>query len=439
MSRITQFYRQLKRRRVIRTAVVYVALVWGALQVADLLAEAEFITEQLVRWLIFAALVGFPLTLVLSWFFETPWRERKSLSVLGDIAIILAIAVGAGLLAWQQYFTSFSRPTLAILTIEATDTRPDTPAFGAVLSAALRTALSTRNEIRVIELESSQHAALQDRPIHQRAEVLRADYLLAGTLNQGDDTIRINLQLFDSEGKLTWSERYEDALVDLTPALARIFNDLWDQLPLPPEALEVAREVLSGCPYPRETEAVRALVESARAEHPPEQIINELSKAIERLSGNGMLHLARAHAYLRQLSAAPLHRHPILNRLAMQDFQRMEELCPAHPAPGLARLHTTRALEASPDELESTLADYPNDARIRIQAARIYVQQDQPEAALAMSAAALKLDPLSTTAVCAHAELREAEGLERAAEGVRYANPLVGTAVLDCGQGPVMQ
>ena len=142
MPRLSEFYRQLKQRRVIRTGIVYAALVWGALQVADLLAEAGFIQERLVQWLIFTALVGFPLALILSWFYETPWRERKGLSVLGDIAIIIAIAVGVFLLAWQQFFTSFTRPTLAILALEATDTRADTPALGQHISENLRTALA---------------------------------------------------------------------------------------------------------------------------------------------------------------------------------------------------------------------------------------------------------------------------------------------------------
>ncbi len=49
---LSKFYEQLKRRRVIRAAVIYAALLWAILQVADLLAEAEIVSGSVVRWVI---------------------------------------------------------------------------------------------------------------------------------------------------------------------------------------------------------------------------------------------------------------------------------------------------------------------------------------------------------------------------------------------------
>ena len=111
----TDVYQQLRRRRVIRTAIVYLALAWLALQVADLLADSDIVSDSFVRWLIFAGIVGFPLVLVLSWVYEAPWRERKWIAVAGDAGIILAIAIAASVLAWQQWMTSYTRPTTQIL------------------------------------------------------------------------------------------------------------------------------------------------------------------------------------------------------------------------------------------------------------------------------------------------------------------------------------
>ena len=91
MSRWQAIYEQLKNRRVIRTGVLYLALFWGVFEVADLLAGAEMISEELVRWLLLGGVLGFPAVLVLSWFYETPWRERRWLSVLGDVGVILGM------------------------------------------------------------------------------------------------------------------------------------------------------------------------------------------------------------------------------------------------------------------------------------------------------------------------------------------------------------
>ena len=52
------FLTELRKRRVIRAALIYVALLWIALQAADLLAGAGMIPEQLVRWLILLGVIG---------------------------------------------------------------------------------------------------------------------------------------------------------------------------------------------------------------------------------------------------------------------------------------------------------------------------------------------------------------------------------------------
>ena len=88
--------------------MLYLALFWGLVEIADLLAGAEMISEDVVRWLLLGGVVGFPLMLVLSWFFESPWKKRSWFSVLGDVSVIIVIAVGAFLFARDQFVTSFN-------------------------------------------------------------------------------------------------------------------------------------------------------------------------------------------------------------------------------------------------------------------------------------------------------------------------------------------
>ncbi len=71
--------------------------------------------------------------------FYAQLKDRRVIrAVLGDVAIILAVAVGAPLLAWQYWFTSFARPVLAVIRIEATDTRGDTADLAHHLAALFR-------------------------------------------------------------------------------------------------------------------------------------------------------------------------------------------------------------------------------------------------------------------------------------------------------------
>ena len=97
------------------------ATAYVALQVANIFEEAGFVSAQFVRGLILLGVGGLIVTILASWFLETPWKQKKWISVAGDVVIIVAVTLAAALFAWQQWFTSFSRPTVAVLKIEATD------------------------------------------------------------------------------------------------------------------------------------------------------------------------------------------------------------------------------------------------------------------------------------------------------------------------------
>ena len=125
-----------------------------------------------------------------------------------------AIGLAAALFAWQQWFTSFTRPTIAVLAIEATDLQPESDDLAAHLALRLRTALATRPEVRVIELASSQHASLEGLSIAEKIRRLGADYALTGTVAQAGSRIRLNVQLFGNDGQLAHGESFEDRLLD---------------------------------------------------------------------------------------------------------------------------------------------------------------------------------------------------------------------------------
>lgn len=402
MSRLGDLYRELRQRRVIRTAVVYAALVWGALQVADLLAGADFLSERSVRWMILVALVGFPVTLILSWFFETPWRERRGLSVLGDIAVIVAVAIGVSLLAWQQYFTSFARPTLAILPIEPTDTRADTGALGDYLASRLRAALSLQPELAVTELGSSLHPSLRDIGIAERAQRLQADLLLTGTLNQGaGETLRLNLQLFNAEAELAWSSQFDHHIEELAQLEGNALTGLWAALPLPPDTLAGARQTWMRCRYPAESEAIRTLVQADQQLLGPAESVQQLSGLIEHHASSGLLRLARARAFFRQRDAAPPARQPVYHNLGLQDLDHFEALCPGNRAARLERLRQNRAALATIDEFKAFLADYPNDASTLLGLAGAWLEEDKADKAMATARSAWELDPLNWDTACA--------------------------------------
>ncbi len=366
----------------IRATLIYVALLWVGLQAADLLAGAEMLSEQLVRWLILIGVAGLPVTILASWFLESPWKENRWTRVVGDLLIILAIMIAAAIFAWQQWFTSFTRPTVAMLRIEATDTREESKDLAAHLAQRFRIALATRPELRVVELSSSMHSDLEGQPLSEKAARLGANFLLAGTVAQNESMVRLNVQLYSSDGGLLHSETFEDSLLDQAQLQNRVLAEFWQHLPLPEKGLAQVRELIASCKYPGDRDAVLAIAAADNGEH-----TTDLVPFIATFDDAGMLQLAQSALLFGQLARAPAPRKPVLQQIAMQHLAVAETLCPTLPDVELLRFRHT--LDRRGDE--ELLLRHPSAAELYREAVN---QNSEPRRANAFAEEARHLDPL---------------------------------------------
>ncbi len=144
--------RELRRREVFRTAGLYVGICWIAIEAASVLLPAFEAPEWLLRALIIAAVIGFPVTVVLAWVYDVtdkgievqadptdtvvaPLGSRKT-----DFVVIGVLSVA---LVFSLYlnFTSTSGPAEEIapvsLLIADFDNRTGNPLFNGSLEQAL--------------------------------------------------------------------------------------------------------------------------------------------------------------------------------------------------------------------------------------------------------------------------------------------------------------
>lgn len=94
-SPLKTFYRELRRRKVFHTCFYYLLLCWGGLQVIDILFPLLDLDADLVsRYLFALAVLGFPITFTLAWFFQItregvsrsePFSERRVLENIAPI------------------------------------------------------------------------------------------------------------------------------------------------------------------------------------------------------------------------------------------------------------------------------------------------------------------------------------------------------------------
>ena len=110
------FLSELKRRNVLRAAVLYIGATWALAQGISQLTPALGLPEWITRWFLVAALIGFPFWIAFAWFYEfTPQGIRRESHVAPnesiaqstarklDFAIIGVLAIAVVLLA-SGYF-----------------------------------------------------------------------------------------------------------------------------------------------------------------------------------------------------------------------------------------------------------------------------------------------------------------------------------------------
>ena len=236
---------ELQRRRVLRTAALYIVGAWLAMQVADVVFPALGISEQAMRFVLFGAILGFPVALVFGWFYDLGAhgiRRTESadavasagaqalrrndyviLAALGFVVVaIVYSAIGnvveAPRHSWEQ--ESERQPMLAVLPFVATNASGESESFAAGVHDDLLTQLSKIQSIRVISRTSVMNYRNTVRNIREIGKALGADTILEGGVQSAGNRIRINAQLIDARtDEHIWAETYDRELT-----LANIFE-----------------------------------------------------------------------------------------------------------------------------------------------------------------------------------------------------------------------
>jgi TolB-like protein/Tfp pilus assembly protein PilF len=250
MSPQPSFFAELKRRNVLRAAVLYAGAVWALAQGISQLAPSVGLPDWTTRWFLAAAIIGFPFWLAFAWFYElTPTGlkreseikpEESTAAHIGkrfDRWIIAIMAVAIILLVTNTFVmhrdatstaTAADAKTVAIelakvpnksvavlpFTNESGD--PKQQYFVDGLSEELITDLIQVNGLKVIGKDSSfKFRDSKDTPA-QIGAALGVAHLIQGSVFQQGNRIRVTVALIRSkDGTGLWSHSYDEQLDDV--------------------------------------------------------------------------------------------------------------------------------------------------------------------------------------------------------------------------------
>ncbi len=210
------FFRELKRRRVLRTAALYVAGAWIALQVVEVLAGAG-LPPGTMRQLLVALSASFPLVLVVGWYFDItvngitrtgPLARGESSPDLQFADYILVVALLL-VVATDAYILSLPPPaeaalvvastpqhrTIAVLAFDDADEGSGRDPIGTALAGELRNSLTRTAGLRVLGPETSRMLLGAGENILTIAAELGVEALLQGAASIVDGELLIDARL----------------------------------------------------------------------------------------------------------------------------------------------------------------------------------------------------------------------------------------------------
>jgi TolB-like protein/Flp pilus assembly protein TadD len=227
------FMDELKRRRVVRVALVYLAAAFAALQAADLLVPALHLPAWLVTAVAVAVITGMPVALGLAWAFDvTPdgvkrtdgaaaappapagsWINRRTAA-----AVVVLLVLGGGLAAGLflrpgdlPEDRTAERRRLAVLPFRnANPGDADNATLALGVHDDLLSRLSKVPELRVVSRTSVAEYASTEKNLRQIALELGVGTILEGGVQRAGDKVRINVQLIDAlTDEHLWAETYD--------------------------------------------------------------------------------------------------------------------------------------------------------------------------------------------------------------------------------------
>lgn len=410
-------FSEFRRRNVHRMAVLYLGAAWLILQVSDVIIDRSPIPESIGPVILVVLVVGFPITLILSWFYEiTPAgisrepdvdTEQAVTHVSGrrsDVIIISILCAAVILFAYDKWWTGPPpEHSIAVLPFANMSGDPEQQYFSDGVSEELLNVLAKIPDLLVVARTSSFQFRGEDRDIIDIGEQLNVGLVLEGSIRKAGDQVRITAQLIDARnGFHLWSETYDRELENIFALQDEISVAIVESLR---GHLELEVEAVPRVTAAASTEAHDAFLRGRylivqRTPSTVESAIREFEKAISLDPGYALAHaeLSMAIGILQFFSGENLTE---ASARAAPHAERAMELDPAlaeaHAATGYI-LYKRGSIEDALTHFRHAIQINPNYSWAHLTIGRLLGDLGRYAEYFVATETALRLDPLSIPA-----------------------------------------
>jgi len=195
----TELSRELKRRRVYAVVATYAVVSWILLQIGEVTFAPLHLPEWVMSRLIVLVILGFPIVVVLSWFFDLTRHGIRLTPKLTD-----------------HSSEDGDRPSIAVLPFVDMSPERDQGYFCEGVAEEILNALSNIPQLRVVARSSSFEYQESRGDVRRIGGELGVKSVLEGSVRKSNNHLRVTAQLVAvSNGSHLWSKSFDSELKDI--------------------------------------------------------------------------------------------------------------------------------------------------------------------------------------------------------------------------------
>ena len=230
--KFNDYFNELKRRNVIKSALAYLVVAWLIAQVLSTVLPTFEAPDYLLKWSLVLLALGFPVWLIFAWIYEfTPEGIKKTIDVEPEQSIstktgsrlnklIIATLTLAIIVLLVDRFTrdaaqvvEYGDNSIAVMAFADMSPKKDHEYFSDGISEELLNLLAKIPELKVISRTSSFSYKGKDTKATEIGNELKVTHILEGSIRKSGNMIRVTAQLINtSDGSHEWSHTYDRKL-----------------------------------------------------------------------------------------------------------------------------------------------------------------------------------------------------------------------------------
>jgi len=415
---MANFFKELKRRNVIKATIAYLVVAWIIIQVAQAVLPTFGAPAWAIQLIIIILAIGLPIWVIISWIYDItpegiakttkdPEKQlikeiaNKRLNAFLIVSLSLAVLV-MGLKLSNVFSASSNDPySIAVMPFVNMSDDADQEYFSDGLSEELINQLALNQQLKVIGRTSSFSFKGKNEDLREIGRKLGASFLVEGSVRKSGNVLRITAQLINAaDGYHLFSKTFDRELKDIFAIQDEIAQAILDAVKI--ELLASEKEVV----FKRYTENIEAYQLYLKARfHVNKFTPNGFLKAIEFFDAAIDIDPSYAIAYagksfcymnLRDFNWMPSDKSlPKGLKAAEMSIQLDDKIAESHLAVGRILLHYDWNIKEATISFNKAIAINPSCAECYVQLSLCSVFSGNNSEAIKFANIAENLDPLS--------------------------------------------